>query len=67
MMDGAVEKNWRLIAARHIPGAFEFLDAAYREPQRSYHDWRHIGDLLEKLEKFSHLATRPDLIATAIF
>jgi predicted metal-dependent HD superfamily phosphohydrolase len=56
-----------LLAARHDADAFAVLDAAYREPQRGYHDWRHIADLLQKLGHFSHLATRPDLIAAAIF
>ncbi len=58
---------WNLIEPRHDPTAFAALDAAYREPQRAYHDWGHIGDLLAKLDEFKSLAVRPDLIAAAIF
>ena len=56
------------IADTHKPGAFERLDAGYSEKKtRAYHAWGHIGDLLKKLEGFSELASRPDLIAIAIF
>lgn len=62
-----VEKFWTKIAARHDATAFATIDAAYREPQRGYHNWDHIADLLGKLDRLSHLATRPDLLAAAIF
>jgi predicted metal-dependent HD superfamily phosphohydrolase len=67
MSEAIVDKYWGLIAARHDPAAFAVLDAAYREPQRAYHAWGHIVDLLTKLDALSHLATRPDLVAAAIF
>lgn len=67
MTGNVVEKYWGLLAARHDAEAFATLDAAYREPQRGYHNWDHISDLLGKLDELSHLATRPDLIAAAIF
>lgn len=67
MISNPVQTYWDLIASRHDPAAFAALDAAYREPQRGYHDWSHIGDLLEKLDDFKSLAVRPDLIAAAIF
>ena len=59
--------HWALIADRHEPGAYETLARGYGDPARGYHDWSHIVDLLTKLDDFSHLAARPDLIAAAIF
>ncbi|MFO1124926.1 MAG: hypothetical protein U1E25_06365 [Methylocystis sp.] len=67
MISKLVQTYWNLIASRHDPNAFATLDAAYREPQRGYHDWGHIGDLLAKLDQLKSLAVRPDLIAAAIF
>jgi predicted metal-dependent HD superfamily phosphohydrolase len=62
-----LRKYWRLIAERHDAEAFAALDGRYSEPQRGYHDWGHICDLLQKLDQLSHLATRADLVAAAIF
>ena len=67
MTDKIVEKFWLPLAARHDARAFAALDAAYREPQRGYHDWDHISDLLAKLDGLAQLAARPDLVAAAIF
>lgn len=61
------ERHWRPLAARHRPAAWNALDDAYGAPGRAYHSWSHIGDLLAALEEFSSLATRRDLVATAIF
>lgn len=58
---------WRRIEAAHRPGAYAALDAAYRQPHRSYHSWAHIDELLAGLRRFESLAARPDLIAAAIF
>ncbi|MCC3244303.1 hypothetical protein LG047_03020 [Methylocystis sp. WRRC1] len=67
MTEKIVEKYWGLIASRHDAEAFATIDAAYREPQRAYHNWVHIADLIGKLDQLADLAVRPDLIATAIF
>jgi predicted metal-dependent HD superfamily phosphohydrolase len=61
------EKYWKLLEGRHKPGAWEVLDAGYRESHRAYHTWPHVASLLEKLGAFSGLCTRADLIATAVF
>ncbi|HEY8065506.1 MAG TPA: hypothetical protein VIF40_12405 [Methylosinus sp.] len=70
-MEGANEarrlRYWRRIEPAHEPGAYRALDAAYRQPHRAYHSWAHIDELLAGLEHFDRLATRPDLIAAAIF
>jgi predicted metal-dependent HD superfamily phosphohydrolase len=60
-------RYWATLANRHSQGAWEIIDAAYHEPQRAYHCWDHVDDLLLKHDSFSALAVRPDLIATAIF
>lgn len=67
MTSNPIQTYWGLIASRHRPDAFAALDDAYREPQRGYHDWSHVVELLEKLEALESLAVRPDLIAAAIF
>ncbi len=67
MIDTIVTKYWTLLADRHDAGAFSTLDAAYREPQRAYHAWGHIVDLLTKLDALAHLAARADLVAAAVF
>jgi predicted metal-dependent HD superfamily phosphohydrolase len=67
MTKNVVEIYWSRLASRHDAAAFSTLDAAYREPQRAYHAWGHIIDLLTKLETLEPLATRPDLVAAAIF
>ena len=55
------------LAAQHRSGAWDTVKQGYDEPHRTYHGWGHIGDLLKKLDRFSDLATRADLIAAAIF
>ena len=62
-----VTTHWSRIADWHDSSAFDVLDANYRDPARGYHDWSHIVDMLTKLDRLTHLATRPDLIAAAIF
>lgn len=67
MISNPIKTYWAQLAAHHDINAFATLDAAYREPQRSYHDWSHIADLLGKLDELKTLAVRPDLLAAAIF
>jgi len=67
MSEAIIDKYWALVASRHDETAFAVLDAAYREPQRAYHGWGHIVDLLTKLDALPQLAARPDLLAAAIF
>ena len=66
MIDDIRYHYWASLAKQHDPSAWDILNAAYREPQRAYHAWEHIDDLLHKLDEFCTLAARPDLIATAI-
>jgi predicted metal-dependent HD superfamily phosphohydrolase len=66
-VDGVRHRYWAMLAKRHAPGAWKVIDAGYGETHRGYHSWDHIDDLLLKLDSFSALAVRLDLIATAIF
>lgn len=67
MSEDIRKKFWLSVERIHAPGTYGALDAAYTQPHRAYHTWEHIDALLEGLDHFFHLATRPDLIATAIF
>lgn len=67
MSDDIRYHYWASLAKQHDASAWEILNAAYCGPQRSYHAWDHIDELLKKLDEFCTLAARPDLIATAIF
>ena len=62
-----VAAHWSRLSERHDAGAFDVLDKNYRDPSRGYHDWSHIVDMLTKLDQLTHLASRPDLIAAAVF
>lgn len=67
MIEEVVRKHWRAIEGSHKPGAWGALDSGYAEAHRAYHTWAHIAELLEGLDAFHALSSRPDLIATAIF
>ena len=60
-------RYWLPLEASHEATAWEVLDAAYGDRSRAYHSWRHISDLMQAFEKLAALATRPELITTAIF
>jgi predicted metal-dependent HD superfamily phosphohydrolase len=61
------DRYWLPLQAAHKAGAADALEAAYANPERGYHSWSHISDLLESFEQVSGFATRPDLITMAIF
>ena len=67
MVDEIKGKYWRLLAESHKPAAWEALDRGYSEAHRAYHTWRHIAELLGKLDEFHALSAKPALIATAVF
>ena len=46
---------------------FGQLRRAYGEPHRYYHTDRHIAECLQLLNRFAHVAERPDEIAVAIW
>jgi predicted metal-dependent HD superfamily phosphohydrolase len=59
--------HWRSLEASHKPSAWDVLDGGYSDARRAYHGWEHIAELLEKLDEFHALSTKPALIATAVF
>ena len=67
MSGSVVAAHWGKIADRHAGDAWQALERGYGDPARGYHDWTHIADVLAKLDELTHLASRPDLIAAAIF
>jgi len=62
-----IKSHWMPLEASHKSGAWNALDAGYTERHRAYHSWDHVAGLLEKLDVFSDLSTRSDLIALAAF
>ncbi|HXW72200.1 MAG TPA: hypothetical protein VEK34_12280 [Methylocella sp.] len=62
-----VLRHWKPLAPYHKRGAFEILNRNYSESSRAYHSWDHIAGLLQKLDLFSALASRIEIIALAIF
>jgi predicted metal-dependent HD superfamily phosphohydrolase len=60
------ETYWKPLEGRHKAGAWEVLDAGYTEPHRAYHTWEHVASLLKKLNEFSNLSIRSDIIATSV-
>lgn len=61
------KKFWMPLEGRHKAGAWEALDGCYSEGHRAYHTWEHIAHLLKKLDEFSYLARRIDIVAISIF
>lgn len=58
---------WQELEHCHKTSALEALKSGYSSPQRVYHGWEHIEDLLRKLEVFHSLASRLDLIKSTVF
>lgn len=61
------EKYWTPLASSHREATWGILERSYSDRIRAYHSWRHVNELLEKLNSHASLSMRPDLIATAIF
>ncbi len=59
------QRYWLPREADYRPGAWSELDARYREAHRAYHTWRHIAEVLARLEAFSSASTRRDIIVAA--
>jgi predicted metal-dependent HD superfamily phosphohydrolase len=61
---GRLWRRWRAFwavsgAGGDARGAFDALDARYREPHRSYHGWGHILACLEELDSVRALCANP--------
>lgn len=61
------KKYWMPLERNHKTGAWEVLDASYTQRHRAYHTWEHLAGLLDKLNEFSDLSTRADIITVSTF
>jgi predicted metal-dependent HD superfamily phosphohydrolase len=60
-------RYWLQIEADYRICAWAELDRRYREEHRAYHSWRHIGEILDRLEVFSDSSTARNIIIAAAF
>lgn len=60
-------RYWMPLEPKHKTGAWDLLNASYTQNHRAYHTWDHLAGLLEKLNEFSSLSARADLIAVSAF
>jgi predicted metal-dependent HD superfamily phosphohydrolase len=59
---------WRHLGAAGDAGpVYRQLAAAYAEPHRSYHNFRHIGECLEEFDAARALALQPPAVEAAIW
>jgi len=61
------QKYWQPLEAIHKRSAWKALDSGYSDPNRAYHTWGHVLELLQGLDEFCSLCSEPTFIATAIF
>jgi predicted metal-dependent HD superfamily phosphohydrolase len=59
---------WKAAGTGEEPaGWYERLTAAYAEPQRHYHNQRHITDCLAEFDQAEHLARQPAAVEFALW
>jgi predicted metal-dependent HD superfamily phosphohydrolase len=58
---------WQALGIAPPPGLFERLIAAYSEPQRHYHDVRHLSECCAHFDAQRAAAVRPAEIVLALF
>jgi predicted metal-dependent HD superfamily phosphohydrolase len=59
---------WRKAGATGAAGPwYERLTAAYSEPQRHYHNQRHIAECLAEFDQARHLARQPTAVELALW
>ena len=59
---------WQRAGCAEAPaGWYERLTAAYAEPQRHYHNQRHIADCLAAFAEAKHLARQPAAVELALW
>jgi predicted metal-dependent HD superfamily phosphohydrolase len=59
---------WKVVGAAAAPaGWYERLAAAYAEPQRHYHNQRHIAECLAEFDQARHLARQPETVEFALW
>jgi len=67
-MKGRFIELWKRIGAQSDPDPeFTKLQTVYSQPQRFYHNIKHIGNCLVDLDSAKHLTDRLDLVELAIW
>lgn len=62
------QQLWRSLGAKgDAVGWYETLLRAYAEPQRHYHNQRHIADCLAEFDAVRSLARQPDAVELALW
>lgn len=61
------QQTWALLGAEPAATELGAVLAAWREPQRRYHDLRHLRDCLNRWSAWQHLADHPGEVALAIW
>jgi predicted metal-dependent HD superfamily phosphohydrolase len=59
--------QWRTVPPQTRREVFDALITAYTQPDRHYHDLRHIADCLREFDSVKHLANDPQAVENAIF
>lgn len=67
MMPQRWDALWRGLGTEAPPALFDELVAAYAEPNRAYHNWRHIEFCLDQFEQVRALAIEPAMVEIAIW
>jgi predicted metal-dependent HD superfamily phosphohydrolase len=60
-------ETWQLLGAQPPPGELETLLAAWAQPQRHYHDQRHLAECLAHWAAWRGLAEHPGELGLAIW
>jgi predicted metal-dependent HD superfamily phosphohydrolase len=62
------QQLWRSLGAKgDVGGWYEILMRAYAEPQRHYHNQRHIADCLAEFDSVRSLAKQPEAVELALW
>jgi predicted metal-dependent HD superfamily phosphohydrolase len=64
---GSLAERWALLAGSGpaAVAAAEALLRRYAEPHRRYHDTRHLGEVLDRVDELAGYAREPDLVRLA--
>lgn len=64
---GAWSTAWERMGVVPLAGLYERLLEAWSEPQRHYHDLRHLGECLALLDRWQRVAERPAEVALVLW
>ncbi len=61
------QQTWALLGAAPLATELGAVLAAWNEPQRRYHDLRHLRECLDRWSAWQHLAEHPGEVALAVW